>query len=212
MADTPSTSIPTGSDLQSLISAVGLVTGTNTSGTSTNSGGKVLNDWYNSGATTKGDSNSTVNGSGITRNSGSVNTIVNSGSTNTQQLILSNADEDTLVNRTLGSTQGLAAVASNQHQSGGYNTTTEQMLGNDLVARTTSDVAALAAPTVTHIGGSTTTQNIGASTSSYNTSTNTFGVTDSTVGPSSGTSSTFTPVTSTVNTGAVAPKVGAKTA
>ncbi len=48
-----------------------------------------------------------------------------------------------LLSRVLGSTQGLAAIAQGEKQSGLYNSTVNQQLTNDLLARVSGEVAAL---------------------------------------------------------------------
>lgn len=117
----------------------------------------------------------------VTTNSGSVNTIVdaartnrtvNSGRVDTVQTLLSQEAVDHVVKGILEGTQGLAAVSSGQKVSGGYNTTTNMQLVNDLVSRTAGEVAQRSAATQTTVGSSfidqilgegKTTQTIGGS-------------------------------------------------
>lgn len=72
-----------------------------------------------------------------------------SGGTQTQQTMLSQEALNTLMRQAMESTQGLAAVSSGQKAPGLYNSTTRQLLTNDLMARTAGEVATKGAPTVT---------------------------------------------------------------
>lgn len=84
-------------------------------------------------------SNSTVT------NSGGTTTVTESGGTTTmtQQESVSQAAVDALVNSILSGTQGLAAVSSGQKGAGLYNSSTNSMLVNDLIARSAAEGAKL---------------------------------------------------------------------
>lgn len=106
--------------------------------------------------------------------SGSTSLVENSGSINTSQLMLSQEAVDYMTTQILAGTQGLAAVSSGQKTAGGYNSSANQLLVNDLLARTAGEVASRSAVTKQVIGGSTSlttnsgstvTQNIGATES-----------------------------------------------
>lgn len=70
------------------------------------------------------------------------------GGTTTQQTIIDPAAAQNLINTILGGTSGLAAVSSGQKGAGLYNSSTNQLLVNDLLSRTAGEVAARGAPTV----------------------------------------------------------------
>lgn len=146
-----------------------IILGTTTGQTKTNG----TSDTVNSGST------NTTNQHVATGTSGSVNTTqigastsstFNSGRTDTQQLMLTDAAVNHLANQMLESNQGLASVVKGDNISGGYNSTTKGLLASDLVSRISGEVAARGAMTVTKIGssssdtfnsGSTNTQTIG---------------------------------------------------
>lgn len=75
-------------------------------------------------------------------------TTTRSGGTQTSQTMLSNEAVQAMLNQILGGNSGLANVASGEKASGIYNSSTRQMLINDLLARSTGEVAARGAPTV----------------------------------------------------------------
>lgn len=145
-----------------------------------------------SGSTT--NSGSTNTGKNTTTNSGSVNTsstktdasvntstvgpsfevTQNSGRVDTSQLMLTESAVDHLVKGMLESNSGLAVVSSGSKAAGGYNSTAQTQLTNDLTSRIAGEVAARSAVTKNVIGsssstqfnsGATTTQNIGATNS-----------------------------------------------
>lgn len=64
------------------------------------------------------------------------------GKTSTTTTSVSGDAQKALLNNILQGTQGLAAVAGGQHTAGLYNSTTNQQLINDLLARSTAQVAA----------------------------------------------------------------------
>lgn len=72
-----------------------------------------------------------------------------SGGTKTQQTMLSQEALNTLMKQVMEGNSGLAAVASSQKAPGLYNSTTRQLLTNDLLARAAGEVAVKGAPTVT---------------------------------------------------------------
>lgn len=146
---------------------------------------KTSSNTVNSGSTNTSNSNTTggtAASSNTTNNSGSVNTTniggsssttYNSGRVDTSQLMLTEEAVNHLTKQMLESTQGLAAVSKGQNMSGGYNTTANTLITNDLLSRVAGDVAAKSAKTINTMGasssstvnsGSVNTQNIGAST------------------------------------------------
>jgi hypothetical protein len=68
-----------------------------------------------------------------------------STTTSTTQSNVSAAGVDGLIKQILASNQGLASVASGQRSAGLYNSSTNQMLVNDLLSQTASKVAAATA-------------------------------------------------------------------
>jgi hypothetical protein len=94
-------------------------------------------------------------------NSNSTRTDTTTPSTQTQQTSLSQDTLNGLLKSAMESNQGLASVAVAQNSAGMYNSTTNTMLTNDLLARMTTDVAAKSAPTVTtKTGGQTTSTQV----------------------------------------------------
>lgn len=79
------------------------------------------------------------------------------GSTQSQQTILSPEAINALVKSIMEGSSGLASVASGQKGAGLYNSSTNQLLTNDLISRTSGEVAARSAPTVTTNSGSKNT-------------------------------------------------------
>lgn len=75
--------------------------------------------------------------------------VITSGGTQTQQTMLSQEALNSLMRQVMESNQGLASVSSGQKAPGLYNSSTRQLLVNDLMARTSGEVAARGAPTVT---------------------------------------------------------------
>lgn len=72
-----------------------------------------------------------------------------SGGTKTQQTMLSQEALNTLMKQAMEGNPGLAAIASSQKAPGLYNSTTRNLLTNDLLARSAGEVAVKSAPTVT---------------------------------------------------------------
>jgi len=70
-------------------------------------------------------------------------------STETTTGNISQAGQQALLSGILGGTNGLAQVAQGAHAAGGYNSTVNQQLVNDLLARSTAEVAAKSAGTTT---------------------------------------------------------------
>ena len=164
---------------------------TNSGSTNTSINGASTNTTVNSGSTNTSNTNASQNS---IRTDASKNTTVigpSSSSTssvtktsdqiNTSQLLLTKEATDYMVQGILEGTNGLASVASGQKASGAYNSSTNTLLVNDLLARTAGEVAARSAITKNVIGGttsttdsltmnsgSTTTQNIGASNTTQN--------------------------------------------
>lgn len=140
-----------------------------------NSAGASSTNTVNSGSTNTGKTTTQNSGSTNTVTTGPTSsTVTNTGRVDTSQVMLSNDALNHLVNSALESNQGLAAVTSGQKAAGGYNSTTNTQLTNDLVSRIAGEVAVRGAKTVNTVGASTqttnnsaqtTTQNIGASTS-----------------------------------------------
>lgn len=71
------------------------------------------------------------------------------GGTTKQQTVISPAAAQHLINTMLGGTQGLASVAGAQKGAGLYNSSTNQLLVDDLLSRTAGEIAARGAPTFT---------------------------------------------------------------
>lgn len=150
----------------------GTVDNTTTNSGSTNTGKSVTNGTV----TTDASQNSTTNSgqTNVTTIGPTSSSTYNSGHTDTSQLLLTPDAVSHLIQGMMEGTQGLAAVSSGEHRSGGYNSTVGELLTNDLMSRVAGDVAARSAITKTVIGGSssttensaqTTTQRLG---SSYN--------------------------------------------
>ena len=70
-------------------------------------------------------------------------------STTTSSSNISDEGVNALIQQILGGSQGLAAIASGQKGAGLYNSTTNQQLTNDLIARTSGEVAKAKAGTTT---------------------------------------------------------------
>lgn len=68
--------------------------------------------------------------------------VTTSGSTTTTKVDFSEAQVADQIRSILGSTQGLASIASGEKMSGMYNTTSKQQAMNDLLAKITSEVTA----------------------------------------------------------------------
>src|SRR5258708_16955467 len=80
-----------------------------------------------------------------------------SGGTTTQQTVISPQAAQALINTILGGSQGLSSVASGQKTSGLYDSSTNQLLVNDLISRTAGEIAARGAPTRTNVPNRLTT-------------------------------------------------------
>ena len=80
-----------------------------------------------------------------------------SGGTTTQQTQISQDTLNATLKSALEGNQGLAALAAGQNNSGMYNSTVNQQLSDDLLARLTTDVAKESAPTVKTTSGTTQT-------------------------------------------------------
>ena len=98
-------------------------------------------DGINSGINSLSSILSLLNGSSTTQNT--------SGSTSSTQTVMSPLAIQSVLNQILGGANGLAATVSGQNVAGLYNSSTNELLTNDLLARTTADVAAQGAPKVT---------------------------------------------------------------
>ena len=72
-----------------------------------------------------------------------------STSSSTSQSNISDAGVNQILQQILGGTNGLAAISSGQKSAGAYNSSTNQMLTNDLLSRTAGEVAKLKAGTTT---------------------------------------------------------------
>lgn len=96
-----------------------------------------VNNTYTTSTT--GPSNSSTNIGGSTK----VQSIGPSSSTTTTQDHVDTAGVNRAIQQILEGSQGLAATASGQHISGGYNSTTDMLLKNDLAARTAGTVSLL---------------------------------------------------------------------
>src|SRR5688500_13405414 len=83
--------------------------------------------------------NTGSSGSSTQQNSGGIST---SGTVTTSENVSKEAI-DAVVNDILSGSQGLAAVSSGQRRSGMYNSTTNQLLVNDLIAKTAAEGAKL---------------------------------------------------------------------
>lgn len=74
---------------------------------------------------------------------------VTSGGTQTTQTQMSPEAMQTLMRHAMESSSGLAAIAGGQKVPGLYNSTTRQLLVNDLLTRSAGEIAKASAPTVT---------------------------------------------------------------
>lgn len=109
----------------------------------------------------------TVHNSGsqnVITDSDRVNTTSTSGRVDTSQLLLTQPAIDHIIKGIFEGNQGLAAVSGGQKTTGGYDSTTNTQLINDLLSRTSGEVAARSAITQNITGGTTTTQTIGGGT------------------------------------------------
>ena len=94
----------------------------------------------------------------FTGNSGGSNTTTTtSGRIGTKQTMISSELATQMLQNALESNQGLAAIAQGQAGAGMYNSTTNKLLTNDLLARLTANIAEKAAPTVESISPTTQT-------------------------------------------------------
>ena len=94
----------------------------------------------------------------FTGNSGGSNTTTTtSGGIGTKQTKISSEIATQMLQNALESNQGLAAIAQGQAGAGMYNSTTNKLLTNDLLARLTANIAEKAAPTVESISPTTQT-------------------------------------------------------
>ena len=94
----------------------------------------------------------------FTGNSGGSNTTTTtSGGIGTKQTRISSEIATQMLQNALESNQGLAAIAQGQAGAGMYNSTTNKLLTNDLLARLTANIAEKAAPTVESISPTTQT-------------------------------------------------------
>lgn len=94
----------------------------------------------------------------FTGNSGGSNTTTTtSGGIGTKQTRISSELATQMLQNALESNQGLAAIAQGQAGAGMYNSTTNKLLTNDLLARLTANIAEKAAPTVESISPTTQT-------------------------------------------------------
>lgn len=94
----------------------------------------------------------------FTGNSGGSNTTTTtSGGIGTKQTMISSEIATQMLQNALESNQGLAAIAQGQAGAGMYNSTTNKLLTNDLLARLTANIAEKAAPTVESISPTTQT-------------------------------------------------------
>ena len=94
----------------------------------------------------------------FTGNSGGSNTTTTtSGRIGTKQTKISSELATQMLQNALESNQGLAAIAQGQAGAGMYNSTTNKLLTNDLLARLTANIAEKAAPTVESISPTTQT-------------------------------------------------------
>ena len=94
----------------------------------------------------------------FTGNSGGSNTTTTtSGGIGTKQTMISSELATQMLQNALESNQGLAAIAQGQAGAGMYNSTTNKLLTNDLLARLTANIAEKAAPTVESISPTTQT-------------------------------------------------------
>ena len=97
----------------------------------------------------------------FTGNSGGSNTTTTtSGGIGTKQTMISSELATQMLQNALESNQGLAAIAQGQAGAGMYNSTTNKLLTNDLLARLTANIAEKAAPTVESISPTTQTAKV----------------------------------------------------
>jgi hypothetical protein len=97
----------------------------------------------------------------FTGNSGGSNTTTTtSGRIGTKQTMISSEIATQMLQNALESNQGLAAIAQGQAGAGMYNSTTNKLLTNDLLARLTANIAEKAAPTVESISPTTQTAKV----------------------------------------------------
>ena len=97
----------------------------------------------------------------FTGNSGGSNTTTTtSGRIGTKQTMISSELATQMLQHALESNQGLAAIAQGQAGAGMYNSTTNKLLTNDLLARLTANIAEKAAPTVESISPTTQTAKV----------------------------------------------------
>jgi len=97
----------------------------------------------------------------FTGNSGGSNTTTTtSGRIGTKQTRISSEIATQMLQNALESNQGLAAIAQGQAGAGMYNSTTNKLLTNDLLARLTANIAEKAAPTVESISPTTQTAKV----------------------------------------------------
>ena len=97
----------------------------------------------------------------FTGNSGGSNTTTTtSGRIGTKQTTISSELATQMLQNALESNQGLAAIAQGQAGAGMYNSTTNKLLTNDLLARLTANIAEKAAPTVESISPTTQTAKV----------------------------------------------------
>lgn len=80
---------------------------------------------------------------------GGSNTVSSSGGTTTKQTLLSEDAINALLKNLLEGTSGLASIAQGAKLPGLYNSSTQQLLTNDLLSRSAGEVAKATAPTVT---------------------------------------------------------------
>ena len=97
----------------------------------------------------------------FTGNSGGSNTTTTtSGRIGTKQTMISSELATRMLQNALESNQGLAAIAQGQAGAGMYNSTTNKLLTDDLLARLTANIAEKAAPTVESISPTTQTAKV----------------------------------------------------
>lgn len=82
----------------------------------------------------------------------------------TTQKILDQKGIDKIIYDVMSSDQGLAALASGENASGGYNSTTKSLLANDLITKITGEIANITAPTVQTTTSSKSSKNSGLKT------------------------------------------------
>lgn len=115
-----------------------------------------------------------IGGSSSTQNIGGSTQVQNIGSSSTHSVVqdvVSQEGVNRAIQQILEGSQGLAATASGQHISGGYNNTTDMLLKNDLTARTAGTVALLNKKVITDTSNSGSTNvitNSGSTNSASN--------------------------------------------